>query len=200
MGRRLWVVGLCGAAVLFAQATWAGADQTGHGSTGKSKIDPALAGLLPPVVKKCFPLKPSLRARGLVGVTDAIYCAAPRLGPKSYVFAYLFDDSNDYSTSLSVYDKFKQIAPATPGVGCPTSAANQNGVSAWSNRTFPTRSGQVLECTTEADPTGKIDIPDYVWTVPTKNAILEVFGGPGLSMQRLESWWLANADTGALLR
>jgi hypothetical protein len=199
------VVLACGAAIALVAVLTASTSLRSAGAAQQrnvkgSKTNPALAALLPPSATACFPTAASNLPPGMVGLTDAVYCDLPKLGSISYLFAYLFKSTNDYNTSLIAYNQFKGLVPPTPGAQCPISNNGDIGVDRWSNRTFPNRSGQVLECRMEQPSTGGIDVPDYVWLVPTKHVILEAFGNPGSSMRHLDAWWLANADTGVLLR
>jgi len=153
--------------------------------------DQALASLLPPESDKCTTSKTATSPPGLVGLVDLEQCRLPNLGSQSNVFAYIFDNASDYATSLAAYNKFKQITPATSGVGCPTPNTSDNGVVQWSSSTFPSQSGQVIECTFEASsPTAKTNtVPNYVWTVPSKFVIISAEGDPGSTMKHLDQWW-----------
>ena len=113
-------------------------------------VDQALARLLPPESDRCSASKTTASPPGLVGLVDTEACSLPNLGAQSHIFGYIFDNAADYTTSLNAINSFKEITPATPGVGCPTSNASDNGQVEWSNGAYPTMSGQVIECTMEA--------------------------------------------------
>ena len=75
----------------------------------------------------------------------------------------------------------------------------QMGGQTWGNKSFPLRNGQDVQCLTVAPGNAAAGvpntIPDYIWTVPTKYVILEALGDPGSTMQHLNAWWSADADT-----
>lgn len=154
-------------------------------------VDQALSSLLPPESDKCSTSKTIKSPPGLVGLVDFEQCSLPNLGSQSYVYGYIFDNATDYAASLKTYNKFKDITPATPGVGCPTPNTTDNGVVQWSSSEFPARSGQVIECTYVASSaTAKTNNdPNYVWTVPSKFVIISAAANPGSTMQHLDEWW-----------
>jgi len=165
--------------------------------TPKLVVNQTLAGLLPPESDNCSASKTVSSPSGLVGLVDEENCSLPNLGKDSYVYGYIFDNAQDYAASLATYNAFKQIVPTTPGVGCPTSNDTDNGSVGWSNKAFPSASGQVIECTMEATSSSATtnNVPDYVWTVPSKYVILSAFGAPGTTMAALDTWWTNYADT-----
>jgi hypothetical protein len=167
----------------------------GVGSASTKQLT-SLRLLLPPESTSCTTVEPSEDPPGMVGVVDAITCDLPKLGSNSFVYGYLFDNASDYTASLNAYNTFKSIVPPTPGVGCPTSKNSDNGVESWSNKDFPARKGQILECTMVTTVGGTTNnVPDYIWTVPTKDVIIGATGNPGSSMQHLDTWWTADSDT-----
>jgi hypothetical protein len=137
-------------------------------------VDQALSSLLPPESDQCTASKTVDSPPGLVGLVDEDQCSLPNLGTQSYIHGYIFDNASDYTTSLNAINSFKGITPATPGVGCPTSSTSDNGVVQWNNGSFPTMSGQVIECTYDATSSrAKTNtIPNYVWTVPSQFVVL----------------------------
>jgi hypothetical protein len=153
--------------------------------------DQALSSLLPPESDRCTASKTVNSPPGLVGLVDFEQCSLPNLGSHSNVYGYIFDNASDYATSLNAYNKFKQITPATPGVGCPTSNTSDNGVVQWSSSAFPAQSGQVIECTFVASSASakSNNDPNYVWTVPSKFVIISAVADPGSTMQHLDQWW-----------
>jgi hypothetical protein len=160
-------------------------------------VDQALARLLPPESDRCSTSKTTASPPGLVGLVDTEACSLPNLGAQSHIFGYIFDNAADYTTSLNAINSFKEITPATPGVGCPTSNASDNGQVEWSNGAYPTMSGQVIECTMEATSASATtnNVPNYVWTVPTKLVILSAVADPGSTMQHLDQWWSKDSET-----
>jgi hypothetical protein len=66
----------------------------------------------------------------------------------------------------------------------------------WHYGSFPPLSGQNLECVMVTNGgTGPADVPEYIWTVPSENTILDVIGKPNTTTQQLGAWWTANAKT-----
>ena len=162
---------------------------------GASSAPPpsALAALLPSGVKRCNPITPSDIPPGLVGLVTTAICVVPNLGTDSFFRAYMFDNTGDYATGLNVLNAFKNFAPTSPPVGCPTSNSSDDGTDQWGNSASPMRSGQVLECLTTGESGGSNNVPDYVWTLPTKNVIFEAQADPGATMQSLDTWWSAHS-------
>jgi hypothetical protein len=133
---------------------------------------------------------------GMVGVVQDNNCSVPKLGPQSYFNAYVFDNTQDYLTSLVALNTYKGIDPTSSDNECPMASGFSDGVTQWHNSSFPVRSGQDLECTLAAVKVGAPNnIPDYIWTVPSENVILEAYGDPGATMQSLDTWWTHNSDT-----
>ena len=167
----------------------------GVGSASGKQLT-SLRFLLPPEATSCVAIEPSKNPPGMVGVVDAVACDLPKLGSNSLVYGYLFDNTSDYTTSLNAYNTFKSIVPPTPGEGCPTSNNSDNGVENWSNKNFALRNGQILECTMITTVGGTTNnVPNYIWTVPSKNVIIGATGNPGSSMHHLDTWWSADSDT-----
>jgi hypothetical protein len=155
----------------------------------------ALMALLPSGLSHCdSPLTSSQLPTEMMGLIASAACDAPRLGAKSFIYAYEFDNADDYTTSLKNLNTFKGFVATSPSVGCPTSNSSDNGTAQWGNSAFPSRSGQILECEmTAANGKGANNIPDYLWTLPTKHLILEAVGDPGSTMQHLDAWWSSHS-------
>jgi hypothetical protein len=155
-----------------------------------------LVALAPRGTADCVAQDRSNLPAGLVGLVQATYCVLPKLGAKSSYYAYVFDNATDYAVSVAAYNKYKTLDPATADDACPMAAGFTQGAVKWDNGSFPSRSDQILECIMVDEPTvGPGLVPDYVWTVPTKNVLLEAAGDPGSTMQSLDAWWTANSDT-----
>jgi hypothetical protein len=153
----------------------------------------ALMALLPSGVTHCdSPLTSSQIPTEMMGLIASAACDAPKLGAKSFIYAYEFDNASDYAASLKNLNAFKEFVPTSPSVGCPTSNSSDHGSNQWGNNIFPPRSGQILECEwTAANGKGVNNIPDYLWTLPTKYLIIDTAGDPGSTMQHLDAWWTA---------
>jgi uncharacterized protein YktA (UPF0223 family) len=144
----------------------------------------------------CTPLSRSAVPPGLVGLVLTNYCSLPKLGPQSTFYAYGFDNTQDYLTSLEAYNAYKLIDPSKADNECPMASGFTNGVTQWHNSSFPSRSGQELECLLTAVAGGTVNnVPDYIWTLPSENVILEATGEPGMTMQAFDTWWTHNSDT-----
>src|ERR1019366_10758162 len=140
------------------------------------------ATLLPSGVARCNPITPSDIPPGLVGLVTTAICAVPKLGTDSFVRAYMFDNTGDYATGLNVLNAFKNFAPTSPPVGCPTSNSSDNGTAQWGNSAFPSKSGQILECLTVGEAGGSNILRDYLCTPPTKNVVFEAQEDLGSTM------------------
>jgi Protein of unknown function (DUF732) len=176
---------------------------SGHASTTERTSKSAgqspakvLSSLLPVGVRDCSE-GTSTNVPGLAGLVSTTTCQEPNLGSDSFVHGYIFDNASDYQTSITAYNNWKGLLPFTPGVGCPTTNDTDNGTVGWKDKAFPARSDQVLECTMVAADSNSStnNVPDYVWTVPSKFVILEAGGDPGSTMQHLDTWWSDYADT-----
>jgi hypothetical protein len=155
-----------------------------------------LVNLFPTGATECTPQTRSVLPPGMVGVVLTNDCDLPKLGPQAVFYSYVFDNAQDYATSLAAYTSFKKIDPTTADNECPMAAGFGFGVTQWHNDLFPSRSGQLLECTTVALKAGGTNnVPDYIWTVPSENVLLEAAGVPGETMQNLDTWWTHNSNT-----
>jgi hypothetical protein len=155
----------------------------------------SLMALLPSGLKHCDPLTSSQIPTEMTGIIASAACDAPQLGAKSSAFAYEFDNAADYATSLKNLNAFKEFVPTSPPVGCPISTSSADrGANQWGNNIFPPKSGQILECEmTAANGKGANNIPDFLWTLPTKRVIFEAEGDPGSTMQHLDAWWKSHS-------
>lgn len=170
----------------------------GSSAPTTTAINASLRSVMPPEATACSPVPPSGNPPGMVGLIDAVYCNLPKLGADSHLYAYLFDTAADYQASGTALFKYEMFDP-TPNQGCPTTTSSQMGGQTWGNKTFPLRNGQDVQCLTVAPGNAGAGvpntIPDYIWTVPTRHVILEALGDPGSTMQHLNAWWSADADT-----
>jgi len=161
-------------------------------------VNASLRSVMPPEAKSCSTVPASGNPPGMVGIVDVAYCTLPKLGADSHLYAYLFDNAADYQTSGTALFKYEMFVP-TPTQGCPTTTSSQMGGQTWGNKTFPLRPGQDVQCLTVAPGNAAAGvpntIPDYIWTVPSRHVILEALGDPGSTMQHLNAWWSAEANT-----
>jgi hypothetical protein len=172
---------------------WAGAN-----APTATVVNASLRSVMPPEAKYCSTVPTSGNPPGMVGIVDVVYCTLPKLGANSHLYAYLFDNAADYQTSGTALFKYEMFNP-TPNQGCPTTSSSQMGGQTWGNKTFPLQPGQDVQCLTVAPGNAAAGvpntIPDYIWTLPTRHVILEALGDPGSTMQHLNAWWSASADT-----
>jgi hypothetical protein len=169
------------------------AENSAHSISAHSK-SPAhlstLTSVAPSGLSDCSVQPPSNYVSGMTGVVASDFCSVPTLGTSSSFYSYVFDNATDYATSLAAYNSFKDIDGAGSGSGCPLGSGAVTGVVQWHSSTFPTRNGQNLECRMSASVKGGPGvIPDYIWTVPSKNVLMEVVGDPNSTMQSLDTWW-----------
>jgi hypothetical protein len=170
----------------------------GTSAPTETAINPTLRSVMPPEAQACSTVPASGNPPGMVGTVDVVYCNLPNLGAQSHLYAYRFDNAADYQASGTALFKYEMFEP-TPKQGCPTTNSSQMGGQTWGNKSFPLRNGQDVQCLTVAPGNAAAGvpntIPDYIWTVPTKYVILEALGDPGSTMQHLNAWWSADADT-----
>ena len=178
---------------------------------GGSLVPPAALAALAPLVSEdatnCAVLAQSGEPNGFVGVSSAIACDMPDLGSTTAaapcptfcnsLFAYQFDNGADYATSLDALNQSKNFDPGNPPVMCPTTNTIDNGTQEWSDKVYPLQSDQILECLmVETTNGGPNNVPDYIWTLPSKNVIFDALGDPGMSMQTLDTWWQNHSAPG----
>lgn len=158
---------------------------TAHGAV-PAGVAP-LAQLLPGDVDAATECSRNSSPPPLAGLTKALICA-PKDLPGGQIFAFQFDSAADYIASLAVLNRFKGFDPATAGPACPP--ANAQGEIGWNNPSFPVQAGQSLECLSVG--TGDTQ-PDYIWTYPTDNAVIDAQGAANSSFTDLDTWWTKDA-------
>lgn len=121
---------------------------------------------------------------GLIGLTNALICSPANL-PGGQLFAFQFDNSKDYATSLVALDKFKGFDPSTAGSVCPPGPGEQ-GLIGWHSNLFPSQQSQFLECLSVGTADSQ---PDYVWTYPSDNAFIDAQAAERSSFVDLDDWW-----------
>jgi hypothetical protein len=125
---------------------------------------------------------------GLVGLTNALICTPKNL-TGGQIFAFQFDTPADYATSLAALNKFKGFDPSTAGSTCPPGADSQDSIG-WHNNAYPSRTGQILECLSVGTNNTQ---PDYIWTYPTENAVIDAQAADHSTFSDLDSWWTKDA-------
>lgn len=125
---------------------------------------------------------------GLTGLTNGLVCSPKDLSG-AQIFAFQFDTPADYASSLVALNKFKGFDPSTAGSTCPPGAVSQDSVG-WHNTAFPSRSGQLLECLSVGTNNTQ---PDYIWTYPTENAIMDAQAAENSTFAALDAWWTKDA-------
>jgi hypothetical protein len=155
-----------------------------------------LLSIMPMGTTNCDPTLPTKTVAGTAGFVTGINCSLPQVGTLGTAFGYVFDNAADYATSLAALNTFKGIDPASAGDSCPLASGETVGIVPWHYGSFPPLSGQNLECVMVTNGgTGPADVPEYIWTVPSENTILDVIGKPNTTTQQLGAWWTANAKT-----
>ena len=105
------------------------------------------------------------------------------------VFAFQFDSAADYTASLPILNKFKGFDPAQAGSTCPPGSNPQDSIG-WHNTAFPSMDGQILECLSVGTSDAQ---PDYIWTYPTENAVMDAQAAANSSFTDLDNWWTQDA-------
>jgi hypothetical protein len=127
---------------------------------------------------------------GLSGVTGALACTSIPGYTGWDLFGYQFDNSSDYLDSFQQYNGDKNYSSGFAIGGCPPQGQGQ-GYTTWQSSTYPGRSGQVLECLYVTGSSGTPQ-PDYIWSLPSKNAFFEMVGAPGATGAQVAAWWRAH--------
>jgi len=147
-----------------------------------------LAQLLPSDVDASTGCSPNTTPPSLTGLSEALICSPKQL-PGGQIFAFQFDNAADYTSSLAALNKFKGFDPTTAGSTCPP-ANDSEDATGWHNNTFPVQDGQILECLSVGT---NDDQPDYIWTYPTDNAVIDAQGAANSSFTDLDNWWTKDA-------
>ncbi len=163
--RTLLVTGIVLGFVLVGLAIAAAA---GAFSSSKS----AFAGVVPRDAYACTvdPAPP----KG-VGIKRTESCASSVLRGGS-IDVVLFDD---LAVGLEATNETQKFDASTASKGCPPKGASAHGL-----ETLATPPGAVLECITSP-----VDAPVYIYTVPSKNAVVTVRGGPSATTENMDAWF-----------
>jgi len=106
------------------------------------------------------------------------------------VTAFQMDSSADYMAAWQNFNNWIGHQPSSAGSNCPPQGSSGQGTVPWSNKYFPQRSGQTLECGTYYS--GGSPFAAYAWSFPTEDAFLWALGNAGTSWSALDTWWRAN--------
>ena len=147
-----------------------------------------LAQLLPSDVDASTGCSPNTTPPSLTGLSEALICSPKQL-PGGQIFAFQFDSAADYTSSLAALNNFKGFDATTAGSTCPP-ANDSEDATGWHNNTFPVQDGQILECLSVGT---NDDQPDYIWTYPTDNAVIDAQGAANSSFTDLDNWWTKDA-------
>ena len=146
----------------------------------------ALRKLLPSGTSQCTSNFTTFK--GLHGVRAKLGCNENAID--GAVFAYQFNSSADYRAGLTAFNKAEGFDSSKASSGCPTKTLADSGMTTWSNKLYPSTSGQVLECFAVTFATSASTLqPSYVWTAPSENAIFQAVGGKTTSMKAVNTWW-----------
>jgi serine/threonine protein kinase len=147
-----------------------------------------LAQLLPNDVDASADCSSNSTPPTLTGLTTALICS-PKDLPGGQIFAFQFDSAADYASSLAALNRFKGFDPTTAGPTCPPAGDSQDQIG-WHNDAFPTQNGQILECLSVGTNNSQ---PDYIWTYPTENAVIDAQGAANSAFSDLDTWWTKDA-------
>jgi hypothetical protein len=174
-----------------------------HGSTSPSPSSnsslpsglASLTQLLPGVIddpgSQCSDLTAPYHWK-MTGVVGALSCnQVPGLA-NGNVYAYQLDSTADYEAAWQAYNSWWGFDGADAGSNCPPPNATTEGTTGYSNKFYPQRSGQVLECEEVSS-----NEPAYTWTMPSENAFIVAQAAPGSSFSALDSWWTNNGTPNA---
>ena len=112
------------------------------------------------------------------------------------VLAFQMDSNAHYVTARQNFNNWSGfVLSSSEGPGCPPGGGDTEGVMPWSNKYFPKRDGQVLECWPYYS--GGTPFPSYAWSFPTEHAFIWVTGRVGTSFSALGTWWTNNQTQAA---
>lgn len=163
-------------------------------STSPSSSLPAglvsLTQLLPAAIDdpsiQCSTLTPPYHW-SMTGVAGALACDQVPGLTNGAIYAYQLDSASDYQAAWQAYNTWWGFDGADAGSSCPPPNATSQATQGYSNKYFPQRSGQVLEC---EEVSG--NEPAYTWTIPSENTFIVAQGAPGSTFTTLASWWSSN--------
>jgi len=138
----------------------------------------------------CSDANPTSYNFAIVGSKQVLSCQKGNWS----VVAFQMDSSADYATTLQNFNKWIGHQPSSAGSTCPPGSSGQ-GTVPWSNKYFPQRNGQSLECGTYYS--GGTPFPAYAWSFPTEDTFMWVLGNAGTSWSELDTWWKANETQAA---
>jgi hypothetical protein len=133
----------------------------------------------------CSDANPTSYNFAIVGSKQVLSCQKGNWS----VVAFQMDSSADYATTWQNFNKWIGHQPSSAGSTCPPGSSGQ-GTVPWSNKYFPQRNGQSLECGTYYS--GGTPFPAYAWSFPTEDTFMWVLGNAGTSWSELDTWWKAN--------
>ncbi len=179
--RRVWIAAALTALALVAAAI--GIAVSGVLSSAPP-VQPLIS-IIAPFSSGCGPANQSFT---LTGTTSSYLC--PRTSATGVeVLAYQFSDSASYQVGLAALNTHTGFLPAGASRTCPPASGSTTGWVRWRSThraTYPARSGQILECYTDAHN----HLPLLLWTLPGERAILLADdGASGATLGTLYSWW-----------
>jgi hypothetical protein len=127
----------------------------------------------------------------VIGGTQAYDCQSGNW----QVVAFQMDSSADSLKTLINFNNWVRYVPISAATSCPLQGGSSHGIVSWSNRYFPRKNGQILECFTYYS--GGTPFPAYAWSIPTENAFFWATGNVGTSWSALDTWWRANETQAA---
>jgi hypothetical protein len=122
------------------------------------------------------------------GLVQSYECKDPGIPPGNrYNYdAFQFNSYQNYLASWQALNQINNFDALSKGASCPPPSGAAAGTTQWTDRYFPYKDGQVLECGT----TSSTDEPELIWSYPTENAYVVAWGESGMSISSLNTWWL----------
>jgi hypothetical protein len=114
-----------------------------------------------------------------VGVVAGLHCNTT--SQDITLYAYEFDNEQDYSAGLSTVNTELGWDPAGAGNTCTDS--DNEGLTTWYNSAHPNNAAQIEECFYGSGQ------PIIVWVLPVKYNIYFVRGADGVSLAFLDNWF-----------
>ena len=153
------------------------------GILGSAPVEP-LNTIIAPFAAQCGPSAQSFTLQG----TTSSYLCRRTSSTDINVLAYQFDDAADYQAGFAALDSKTGFVALGAAGACPPPGSSTTGATGWHNSTakYPARSGQVLQCYTDAHN----HLPLLVWTLPTQRVVLLADdGATSATVSGLYDWW-----------
>lgn len=133
---------------------------------------------------------------GLTGVASSLGCSVPGQSGWS-LFGYQFDNTSDYDSSVTAYLNDKNFDAGSADSQCPPTGTYTAGQTGWNNGSYPSASGQNIQCMLTSQSGNNPDQPTYIYEVPSRDTIFEIVASSSATFTDLQNFWVSNGAPGA---